>query len=579
MAKKTLDPTGTYFQPETTGIPAFESGEQEQGIRPTKWGAFIESIKLGSMDSPVGAIPGYEGAGIRALVQSQMETEASGSGQAKLSPEEANKRYPGLSKPFSEPIYPAVADLIASDVRRKENMRAWVDRGPGLGTASSLLASGVAEGLDPFNLAASLATGGVASALRIGGRGAIGAARVFGENVVGNLAGSAVTASQRSREGEDVTLAGELTSATVGAVVGTGIHYGIAGLVRGTGMVLGRAENLAARMSPDAQERSLRAAIHQHENGAKVDVSPSVKEAELRMSGAVQPGADPGPYRFEGDAPAGGRTFYMAADANTGAPVSFADVGQVGLSVVDNPQVASNLASAPDSPFTGRLREVTVPADAKLLNLETSLADPQAKAFVDAIEARMGAKFDLPEGATLKDVLSEIRTGFVDGPEGRRPAIREAADIAQAQGFEGYQYVDETTSQKHHGVVLFDETRGEVGQEFMANNDLTPRMTGEEAAQMSAISDAPDSARTYEPDLDGKIEQLRAQPPANLEPDYMDAVLQEQELSAKTLLKVFAEEDPKLEVEIQGLAREKARHAQEIQAFKDYTACLIEGTV
>ncbi len=575
-AQKPLDPTGTYIQPESTGASAFQAGEQELGVKPTGWGKFIEAVKLGSLDSPLGIpLSGYEGAGVRALVQREIEKNAT----SKLSPEEANKRYPGLDKPFSEPVSPAVADLIASDVRRKQEMRAWIDRGGGLSGAAGLAASGLAEGLDPFNLAAGLVTGGAASALRIGGRGAAAFARVYGENVVGNLAGSAITYGQRKREGEDLTVGGELGSAALGAAVGTGLHYGVQGLIRGAGAVLGQAEGVASRMSPGAQERNLRAAIAQHEQGARIDMTPAVREAELRMSGAVQPGADPLPYRFDPEAAPGGRTFYMASGAEDGAPVPFGDFGQVGLYAVDHAQVANNLAAAPDSPFSGRLREVQVPDDAKLLSLEAKVTEGPAKAFMDALEARMGVKLDLPEGATLKDALAEIRTGFVDGPDGRRPAIREAAEIAKAQGFEGYQYVDNATSQSHHGVVLFDEARAIPGQEWTANNDITPRMTREEETAQAEVGLSPERSRSYEPDLDGRLESLKAAEPAGLKDDYMDEVVLEQETAARAFLKQVAAEDPKLETEIQALNREKARHQQETQAMKDYALCLAEGMV
>lgn len=615
MAKQTppgVPPAGfqdqTVLEPPTSGgLPAFLSGEAEEGIRPTPWQSWVESLKEESLDSPIGFFPGFEGALARGHVQHQIEEQFRRENRSKISADEANRRYPGLPKPFAESIYPEVADLIASDNRRRQDLRAWIGRGEMTGfydTLSGVIAGGVAGSLggpfgvaagavgggiagsvfggssvvggvaDPANLALMIATGGISRAL-----GAANTVRnSFLQNLAGNLVTSGLTVPQRIKERQDVSLAQEAVSVVGGAAGGTVLEVAMGAAARGLRAVFGRAEAFASRSSVATQERNLRAAVAQHEAGARIDVTPATRELELRTAGALEPGVGGAPYVFRpGEAPSS-RVYYAARHADTGEAIPFGDFGEVGLHAVDNSRSANNLASAPESELTGRIQEVRVPEDAKLLDLEKPVTDPASAQFISALERQMGVKLDLPEGATVGDALREIRHEIVFG-DLPRPAVRVAADVAQGMGFDGYQYVNRVGNSEHNGIVLFDEKRALPGQEFTANKDITPRMNPEEQQQLSDFDQTPDRSAVYEPDLDEKVNTLTSQEPANSQPDYMDPILQQQELEARNYLKELAVDDESVNQEIQGLTRQAARDKQELQAMKDYTTCLTGGMV
>lgn len=562
--------TQTVIQPDPSGgLPAFLSGEAELGIQPSPWQAFVERLRLESLDSPLGFMTGFEGALARSHTQSDIESDFDRQNRTKITPDEANRRYPDLPKAFTEPVYPEIADLIASDNRRRQVLQSWISRGAEQGFGTDLAVGAVAGFADPANLALMAVTGGISGGLGI----ARSARNIFLENLAINLGTSGLTLPQRIKERQDVSLGQEAVQVVAGAAGGTAFEFAVGAAAKGLRAVFSRAESFVGGMNSKAQERNLRAAVAQHENGARIDVTPGVREAELRLAGATEPGTGGAPYVFRPVDHPSDRSFYVATHADTGAPVKSGEFGEVGLQAVDNSRVANNLASAPESEFTGKLQEIRVPEDAKLLDLEKPVAEKSAAQFVDALERSLGVKLDLPEGATLRDALHQAKQEVQLG-DTPKPTSQIAVEVAQGMGFEGYQYVDRTTSAPHNGVVLFDESRAIPGQEFQANKEVTPRMNPEEQQQLSQFDESPARSNLAAEDLDQRVQEFTSQVPANSEIDYLDPVLQAQEQEAKMILKALSEEDPKIQEEVQGLTRQAARDAQELQAAKDYANCL-----
>lgn len=562
---QTLDPSGTSFQPAPSGgLDAFQSGELEAGIVPQgRFEVFVEKLKQASSESPVGFMPDEEGAGIRAVSQWLTSQELAAGGREKMSPDEANRRYPGMTKPFTEPVYPEIAEVMRSDQEKREKRQAWIDRGPETGWLADL-GVGVATNLDPAVAALNIAGGAAFRAAGVVGKNLVGkGAASLAENLAGNVAAQGLTYSQRSKEGTAEGLGGEAVQALEGAVGGTLLHGALAGVAMGVGRAL--------------DMRKLRAAVLQHEMGARVDVEPAVREGHLRASGAVRDGSSDyvyAPLRHPSE-----RTFYAGSHAETGQIVDFAGLGEVGTHAVDHPDVANNLASDPDTAFTGTMTELTVPEGGSFLDIDQPVTAPESAAFLDAVQTRAGVKLELPAEATLKDALTLLRDQSVDKNGIPVPAGQEAVAVAREMGFDGYRYQGGTMEAPHNGMVLFDEAKATRGQEYQTNNDRVPRMTPDEQVVESQRLEAPEHSRLYEPELDQRIATLKAEPVPMLEPEYLDEVLQEQVKQATTELKDIAAEDPAVAAEVERLKHNKAGDAQRIQALKDFAICLLEGMV
>ena len=102
--------TGTPEHPEE-----YNTKDAAGGIKINRWDQFVESLRGASRESPVGfgLLDDSEGYLLRWKVQHDLEQELEEARAEKISAEEANSRWPGLPKPFSEPIYPRLAQLIA----------------------------------------------------------------------------------------------------------------------------------------------------------------------------------------------------------------------------------------------------------------------------------------------------------------------------------------------------------------------------------------------------------------------------------------------------------------------------------
>lgn len=541
-----FDPANTPERPlpnSTSFAP-----DEENTAGPGRWEQFVDKLHQASMDSPVGFMSGSEGALQRSQVQGDMEAQFRAANRTKISADEANKLYPDLPKPFEEPVYPEIADLINSDNQRRRNLQAWIDRGPKTGILTDLGVGAVAGFADPLNLGLMAATGGASRALGVGE----GLAGVFGQNLAINAGTAALTYPQLKKERQDVSLSGEAFNAVTGALGGTALHFGLSA-------ALAQAGRFAGLMSGSAAERNLRAAIAQHETGATIDMAPAVAETQLRAAGAVQPDVTSSPYEFRPIEHPSERTFYTARDAENNAPIHFQDLGP-GVHAVDNGMVANNLASSPESIHTGRVGEIQIPEDAKLLDLDEplprELADKISEEHADADVSTTPAK----------DVLREL-------PQEAQTAIR--AEL-EKQGYDGYRYVNADQGAPHNGVVLFDEARAELGREFEANKEITPRMSEDEAQAASERAQSPDASRLADPEVDQRLERLKAQAPEGIEPAKDDTFFKEQETNAKAALKTAAQADPKLleDPEYKEFLHQETQDRQELQVLKDFVQCM-----
>lgn len=577
------------------GTPAFGTGELEQGIRPTGWGKFAEMARQVSFDSPVGFMPGYEGAWIRGISDYLINKDLDKQGKTKLTPQQANELYPGLPKPFDEPIHREVADLIFSDNERRKKLQSWVDRGPegnfrGVGAlvggamgglmgieggipgivlgAAGGAGIGAAGGvntlsaLDPVNLALNVTGGNVARAFKLKPSTVLS----LGENLAINAATEVPTYFQKKAERQDVSLgetaAGIAGSALLGAGISRALHI--------------TAEYMS-KAPTSVREQALKTAIEQHENGRATDVSPIGATTTLREGGETAPG-QPKSYSWKELQSPSERLWYAGRSADTNELIPM-DRDVPGLHLTDDGMVANNLAADPEGPFTGKVAQFEVPENAKFLDLEKPVVDPEVKAFVGALEKKLGID-DLPEGAKVSELLDEIQGRVADGSL-PQAAMTEVVGAAKELGFDGYRYVREIDgSTRHNGLVLFDEGRAKLKEEFTANKEIAPSMRDGESITNGSRPGEVESSRTFSPDTDQELQELKA-PKMSAEPaaELLDPVVKDQQVAAERQLKEIAKDDPAIQEELDGLKSDQALHKQEAQVLRDFAECYLKGMI
>jgi hypothetical protein len=519
-------------------------------------------MKLGATESPVGneflGINAYPGELTRMLDEYEQNRSASAANELKLDPAELQKQYPGVF--FDKPEYPEVAALRAAHQSQRDGLQMLIQGG------SPTFGGGLAAGTvnfvsDPFNQALmglTIATGGGAAiAEGLGGSTAAKIAGSYAENIGIMGAGGIAHYVQENREGNRVTIPEEVFNVAGGAAIGTGVHF------VGQAIWDAMAPQLA-RMSDQLKAKLLGQTIAQLEAGQRPDVSPQLGAVAAREAGQVAPGKGVDPYVFLPQSSAQGRTFYESAAPGKAGPASLSDFGP-GVSGVDRPMVANNLASHPESPDSGTIREFRVAENAKLLDLDSPA---KGSPFLQALEAKTGVKLDLPVGSTIRDAIEGA--GARSSPDARASLLKGIQGIAKTQGFDGYQYTDSPNGQPHHGVLMFDSSKAELGAEGPANKELTPDVPQYQVPKVG--QEAPNNSQYASVATDKDVAQFNTKPLIT-KPADLDPILQAQEADAQKLLARQAKESDAVAAQVEGLTRQKSQNAREIQAVRDLTDC------
>lgn len=629
-------PTSQGFQTDTVSQGALAHGNSfsPDEIPPanpppdhSQWDTFVAKMKLASLDSGVGFIPGYEGPLIRSAVENGMESDLSDQNAPKLTPEQANKMYPGLPVPFNEPVYPQTADLIASTQKRREDLQAWIAQGPGLGRPLEALTGAVAGGLaglstgnpyamaagaigggafgayaggasvvagfaNPVTLALMAVTGGLgrmlapAAEIGAGGIAAVDGVVVKGVPSLGNVAAQALgvnvgTAAadypQLIKERQDISLKDEAITVLGGTLGGMALHVATGALLGQISDSLNKARFFTKPMDEATQTRNLRAAISQHETGSDIDMSPAVQEMQSRAAGETQPGSQSF-YEFKPVDHPSERPQFLGRTAEHNTPLELDDMGP-GLYLSDNGQAVSNLVSAPNSDFTGSVREAAVSPDAKFLDLDAPLPKELADQAISEFR-----KMGIDEG-----VMSDLQTRSVDASDimtlfrgleaapGEPSATEVMRARVQGEGFDGYKWVHTDQDISQNRTLVFDPKHVTVGEEYNANKLSTPRMSDGEAVAASQEAQSPQASRNADPVRDQSIAELQAEKPAGTEPDRDMEYVKEQKQNALAALKKMAVDDPSLleTPEYKALLHDEAQTKQESQVMEDFVDCMV----
>jgi hypothetical protein len=579
------------------GVLSTNLGESDAGIQPNTSEKLGAAFKQLSETSPVG-IPFTDaeapGSWVRHFAEKGIEQDLAASGQQKISPEEANRRYPGLPNPFIEAVYPEIADLRFSEAQRRKHLQDWIDRGPNTGFAERALGAaaggitglvaggpiggavgvglgavgglGTFSALDPANALAMVATGGLSKFLKIPAN----FYTSLGENMVANLATELPSYYQRRAELQDVSLKETLANAGAGAVLGVGLHAAI-----------GAAAERFKLLPESVREKILRQGIAQHEEGQKVDLTGTVAAQAVRESGAIEPGSGQSSYVYRQLAHPSEAAHYRVYGAENDLPVALGpDFGVPGIHAVDNAVVANNIAAPTESQFEGKIQAVHVDPEAKVINLEEPLPKPLvAKAFEELKKAGM------EESQISKDQLSsmtgkEVVTllGSLEKPADAPSAMQALTEEAKSQGFDGYRYAQTQAGQPvDNRLFMFNEGKATPGETMTANSQVTPNTAIEERALREKQAQEPTSQADYSPDTEKLVQEQTARRPVT--PEEIDPIIQAQRQQADATMKALVEEDPSIQDVIQENRRLDANDKQEAQALSDLINCASKDIV
>jgi hypothetical protein len=418
----------------------------------------------------------------------------------KLDPNEANRLFPEVETPFTEPVSYGVAEEIANRTRERNELRSVISRGPQgfLPGAARLGSSLVINMLDPVNIGASLLTSGVFSAARIGGLVAetsyLGRAMgtSFGRNVIegaiGSAAGEGVVAYRNEQEHQDYSAFDLMKNVAIGSFGYAGLHWLGSKAFR---FVQPKVKSYLYGVSPETAAKAEATAVGQFAMDRPVDVHPIVDEARMRTSGdSIRvPGkySNLPEYKYSPmerpDRPMYAATPDTSSNWSEGKFYTIEQDFGSGRYFTDNPIVANNHSGK--EVVKGRFVQTDL-KDANLINLEKPLPE-NLKALVEPLlkEGRVAEPDILNKSG--KEVLESVRTAVSLGtlPE---TALDDLGQAFKQAGLDGYRHEGgqfyRSENAKHNVVMLFDHEKATPGQEFSPDPQIIPRMTEEKLTQI-----------------------------------------------------------------------------------------------
>jgi hypothetical protein len=475
---------------------AFKAGDLEAGIGPaTAWDKYKAAMELAISDAPTG-VPGLgaddliNGTWTRAAARWATERQLDAEGRTKISPQEANQKYPGMPKPFNEPIHEEIASLQWSENERKNKYREYIRRGGGLNAAEEML-TGAPTMLDPVNVLAAMATGGAAKALGVGKS----VTANLAENAISNLAVDVPTHFMQKAEGQDPSIEATVFGSLGGAMLGTAAHYAGSAMWK-------KLSRMKDNLPTSLKEEGIRTAVAQVAMGKNVDVEHIVAQNELRRSGVAE-NVDP---RQVGAPLEQGTVF--GAHGSDGANIPLSDHGVDGVHVTEHPDVANNVASNPDGLTSGSVVRYKLDENAKLLELDKP-ASPDLKTSIESkLGPELASKLDITEKTTPNEIMDQLM--MLNKKEIDAPKLLQ--ETATDLGYHGFSETAMHEGQpSHQNKTIFDESKLTPIEQTMADKSTTPSLTPDERGAFAEKTLAPESSRHYDQKIVDEIHQLQAE--------------------------------------------------------------------
>jgi hypothetical protein len=490
----------------------WETGYQnEHGPRPSRWESWV-------------ATPFQEGAHATiaspwgGALERMLQDDAARTGK-QLSPDQANKLYPGRPVPYTTPVDQGVALMEYNDRQKQQQMAEWAAQRPqtAMGQVVST-ASGFVGGLtDPLNFAIGAMSGGVGELVtpeaaplavkalthylaNLGGFSTTDAFQNFLENKMG------------AKQKQLPEIIGENA---VPAAVMTGIGMGLGALARRFGNEGGGTSEIDS-----AGIKKTVSALEQDQRAPQLEDMRSV--VGERRAGVTQP--DPGGEKIKPTlltSPMHETPQFVAAHGDGTTLVHEHGLGP-GIQVTDSHDVANNgVSRSLDVP--GQIGETKLPEGSKLLNIDKSAAEDyhSKDSFLKQIEEKTGVPLDsfAKNGESLKEVITSLGDWagheFESGKAVPEDVLKQIQQLAKEQGFNGYEFQNDAgTSRIAH---VFDSTGMDVSNVHASDPNKTPGipdnipqpMEGAQPAQQTNPELTKTQSKFYSPDLEKLIHDFR----------------------------------------------------------------------
>lgn len=537
---------------------AFQDGSMGKEIEPSWWSDLANRAITAGEGSTFSQATEW-------LDQRIAQTKDDILGVAKISPEDANKQFPGMPEPFTKPVDPAVARIQYDRYQSMRLRQQWAMHGGehpwedfGLGVAVGAV--------DPLNIALGVATEGASELAGLGALAEGSFARQVALSAAKNtvLGGGLAAASYEFEKSQHTApdMASTLEWGAAQIVGMTALH---AGWIK----VFGESEALQKATPKDLQGEAGRTAIGQEESGAKVDTTPQALEARSRAAGEME--GQNSPYRFQNLQHPSDKPFYAAVD-NDGNHVQLAHT-EHGFHAVDDPMAANHMAGE-----GGKVGQVDIPKESKFIDAKEPLPEDVLKIAEDAIK-NTGEEFSPEELEHLKELPAEevLKALSQTGEAGNIPP--ELGNALKEAGYAGIRYTatDELNRPVHNGVVLFDPPK--PSRIWQADPELAKSVPDAQKEAFLERSMGPDASKTATPEIERELHDFKHEAPLNSKPDYLDPILEENLKREMAKLEARAETDPDTKAELDSLKEDAARDSQEKRAAKDLGDCVVGSTL
>lgn len=485
----------------------WETGYQnEHGPRPSRWDAWVSTPFQEGAHATIASPWG-------GALERMLQEDAAKTGK-QLSPDQANKLYPGRPVPYTTPVDQGVALMEYNDRQKQQQMAEWADQRPqtAMGRVVST-ASGFVGGLtDPMNFAIGAMSGGVAELASFEGAPlAYKAVTHYLANLGGFSATDALQNLMENKMGAKQKQLPEIIGENaVPAAIMTGIGMGLGALARRFGNEGGG--------TSEADTAGIKKTVAAFEKDQKV---PQLEDQRSvigeRKAGITQPDPDGEKIRPTLLTSPMQETPQFVAAHGDGTPLVHEHGLGPGVQVTDSHEVANNgVSRSSDTP--GQIGETKLPEGSKLLNIDQPAAEDyhSKDGLLKAVEDKIGVPLDsaIKNGQSLKEVITNLGdfAGVGDVPE---DVLKQVQEVAKAQGFSGYEFQNDAGSARIAHV--FDPSAMSVDKSYGANPDTTPAfpdskpqpMEGAQPAQQGNPELEKAQGKFYSPEVEKLIHDFR----------------------------------------------------------------------
>ncbi len=443
----------------------------------------LASLKLSAKDAPVFSI---------SRILDVAEKQAEGD---KVSPEDLNTKYGNQGYTFSYPMTESAAQYVIDEKKKRQQLDQIISEGPkgmlanGLNFAAALLPHAV----DPLNLAAGSAVGGVARFAWLAQKGKAGfVAANVAEQFIGNALVEPISFASASIEEREYTASQAFVNSMGGAIFGTGIKFGGGALwSKMTGR--GWSGHLSAHQT----------ALSQLLQGRKVDVS-FIKEDLLNETTPIR---EAPLEKLDIKSEMTGKKFYAATFDKSEMPQKFDSIGDDmgdGVYLTTSKESANGASGSKYSSNVGDVLEFDGQGKLNLIDLD----EPVSVELKQLLPDLLG---DVKEDITFRDVIDEVR-------DSNRDQLNDIATKLKENGYDGYYHDNRKTlgesGRDENILMLFDKEKVQPSNRYKADRASVHSVSTEKMLEINkAESVRKDSPfKEYVSDLPKASQELLNKP-------------------------------------------------------------------